>query len=203
VNTNGTQNSYSPADATGRLESLKICTDYLANLVAQPSSSAADALSRVLGAWLTDASLANDAPALEGALGALQVAHSSLTPAQRETKVGGIITAFAEIARAAADRAFQETWAQTVDANSWAAQMLLLIAAQPNLISTEILQHLRQSKPSLDETQVSRSGRTLLQRGLATAQQLGRTTQWRTTPRGAHAVTALKNRSLIEGLPAY
>ena len=181
-------------DREGRMQSLSIWADFLASRAGN-SELAADRWAGLVGAWMTDASLVADAEALELGLQALQQGHSRLEPSVRSGRLGGMVVALAEVARAASDRAYQSTWERTVEAKSWAAQMLLVIASHRGVTSTEILEQLRTSKASLDESQISRSGRTLQDRGLATAARLGRSMVWRTTPRGERAVFALQQRS--------
>lgn len=187
-------------DREGRMQSLSIWTDFLASRAGN-SELAADRWAGLVGAWMTDASLVADAEALERGFQALQQGYSRLEPRVRSGRLGGMVVALAEVARAASDRAYQVTWERTVEAKSWAAQMLLVIASHRGVTSTEILDQLRTSRASLDESQISRSGRTLQERGLATAGRLGRSMVWRTTPRGERAARALEQRgagALIE-----
>lgn len=189
----GTPHDASARDREGRLQALSIWRDFLASDQGK-GDVAMDRWAGLVGAWITDACLVADAEALERGLEALQQAYSDLEASVLPSRRAGIITALAEVMRAASDRAYQVTWERTVDAQSWAAQMLLVIADHPGIASAEVLRRLRVHKATLSETQVSRSGRTLLERGLATVSQLGRSAVWRITPRGLRATSALRKR---------
>ncbi|MFI1726478.1 hypothetical protein [Streptomyces sp. NPDC020489] len=100
----------------------------------------------------------------------------------------------AETARAGLDRTRQMLLAETLDPHTWAARMLLAMAETPSITSTQLLAELKNEELSADETQISRSGRALVERGLAIKTRHGREVSWRTSPRGAAVVRSLQQR---------
>ena len=84
--------------------------------------------------------------------------------------------------------------AEALDPQTVAARMLSMIDAKPGITSAEMTQQL-----GVDDSQISRSGRALIEHGLATKERHGRVRSWRSTPRGAF--TAQRTRDRAEKQP--
>lgn len=150
---------------------------------------ATDRWARAVSCWLIDASLLGDTESLHAGLEVLRSAHVRLRPVGPTARLEAMVAALAETARAGLDRARQTELAQTLDPDSWAARMLTTIDGQPGIISSMIAKEL-----DADESQVSRSGRALVERGLAVKTRNGRSKGWRVTPRGAVTAEQLRSR---------
>lgn len=161
---------------------------------AEPGS--ADRWAAAVSRWLVDASLLADAQSLHTGLETLRSAHVRLSwaSAPETVRLEGMITALAETARACLDRARQTHMAEALDPQTVAARMLSMIDAKPGITSAEMTQQL-----GVDDSQISRSGRALIEHGLATKERHGRVRSWRSTPRGAF--TAQRTRDRAEKQP--
>jgi len=143
--------------------------------------------------WLVDANLLADADNLYTGLEILRAAQTRLQPTGPTARLDAILTVLAETASAALERARQTKLAEYLDPTSWAARMLVLVQAERGITSTEIIRRL-----CADESQISRSGRALIERGLAAKSRHGRTMGWSATPRGALIAERLRQRSATE-----
>jgi hypothetical protein len=164
--------------------------DHVKRVTAEPEL--ADRWAAAVGRWLADASLLTDVDNLRAALETLRTAHMSLshdlTP--EADRLDGMMCAFAETARACLDRARQTQLAATLDPQTVAARMLLMIDDEPGISSAQVTLQL-----GVDESQISRSGRTLIERGLAVKDRHGKERTWRCTPRGAFTAQQTRQRS--------
>lgn len=153
---------------------------------------AADRWTAAVSRWLVDASLLVDAQNLHTGLETLRSAHVRLSSAStpESMRLEGMITALAETARACLDRARQTQLAETLDPRTVAARMLIMIDTKPGITSAEMTQQL-----DVDDSQISRSGRALIEHGLAVKERHGRVRSWRSTPRGAFTAQRTRNRA--------
>lgn len=149
----------------------------------------ADRWASAVGHWLVDANLLADADNLHTGLEILRAAQTRLQPTGPTARLEAMVSVLADTTRAALDRARQTRLAENLDPGSWAARMLLAVVAERGITSTEIVQKL-----CADESQVSRSGRALVERGLAVKARHGRTKGWSATPRGAAVAERLLER---------
>jgi hypothetical protein len=159
-------------------------------VAADPDS--ADRWAAAVSNWMVDASLLADACNLHDALETLRSAHVELScrPAPETARLDGMITALAETARASLDRARQAQLAETLDPQTVAARMLLMIDAEPGVASAQMKEDL-----GIDDSQVSRSGRALIERGLAVKDRHGKQRCWRCTPRGTLSAQRIRDRA--------
>jgi len=121
-----------------------------------------------------------------------------LTPKQRSRRVAGMVAVLVEATAAAFGRAVQSTVERGLDPKSHSARMLLQVAWNPDITNIDIAERL-----DVDPSQVSRSGRQLLEQGLAIATPIGRVKAWRLTPRGEHAASTLRQRVLAPEPPDW
>ena len=153
----------------------------------------ADRWASAVGHWLVDANLLADADNLHTGLEILRSAQARLQPSGPTARLEAMVSVLADTARSALDRARQTRLAENLDPGSWAARMLVAVVAERGITSTEIVNKLR-----ADESQISRSGRALVERGLAVKARHGRTRGWSATPRGAAVAERLRQRSESE-----
>ncbi|ONI75129.1 MarR family transcriptional regulator [Actinosynnema sp. ALI-1.44] len=140
--------------------------------------------------WLVDATLLADAANLHQALEIMRAAAVRLRPGGPTAQLEMALLTLAEVARAGLDRARQSHLADTLDPNSWAARMLVLVCARPHITSADIVSELR-----THEAQISRSGKSLVERGLLVKNRHGRSKGWHATPRGAAIAQRLADRA--------
>lgn len=150
----------------------------------------ADRWASAVGYWLVDASLLADTDNLQAGLEILRSAHARLRPTGQTARLEAHLTLLAEVARAGLDRARQSQLAENLDPASWAARMLVAIDEAPGITSAEVVRAL-----GADDSQVSRSGRALIERGLAIKTRHGRVKGWRASPRGIVTVQRLRERT--------
>jgi DNA-binding MarR family transcriptional regulator len=86
----------------------------------------------------------------------------------------------------AIERVLPRSEVARVERSSHANQFLNELAASPGLGNRELADRL-----SVDETQVSRLGRTLREHGLAASRQIGRRNRWELTPKGMRTLEVL------------
>jgi DNA-binding MarR family transcriptional regulator len=126
---------------------------------------------------LVDAVLDRDAETLSAALDALRAAR---TQADGDHELSGWIDAATAFAHWGLERAPSQAG---VAPGTQAHDFLSSLAGSPQLGSSEL-----RSVLAVDETQVSRTGRRLLDAGLVTRRKVGRQVFWQLTPRGRRAV---------------
>jgi AcrR family transcriptional regulator len=146
-------------------------TRRIARLGAEPARLEAVALG------LVDALLERDDETLAAALDALRDARAGADGDQG--LIGGLDTAIA-FAHWGLERVPSQT---AVAQGTRAHDFLSVLAGSPPLGSAELRRRLE-----IDETQVSRTGRRLLERGLVTRRKVGRQVFWQLTPRGQRAL---------------
>ena len=139
--------------------------------------------------WLVDAALSGDVANLHTALEALRAAVLRLRPTGPVARLEAAVVTLAEVARAGLDRTRQDHLADTLDANSWAARMLVLVFHTPHITSADIVRRL-----GVHEAQISRSGKALVEQGLVVKSRHGRAKGWHATPRGAAMAQRLAER---------
>jgi len=126
---------------------------------------------------LIDALLEGDEETLAAALDALRDAHAR---ASGDRELTGWLEAAIGFAHWGLERVPSRT---TLAPGTQAHDFLRLLDGAPQLGSTELRRLLE-----TDETQVSRTGRRLLESGLATRRKVGRQAFWQLTPRGQRAL---------------
>ncbi|OOC05722.1 MarR family transcriptional regulator [Amycolatopsis azurea] len=151
--------------------------------------AAVDRWAAAVGRWLVDATLLADIPSLRSALQAFQAAGMRLQPGGATTRLEAVVTALAEVAQSALDRAEQAALADDLDPKSWAAKMLVLVHGEPHITSSDVC-----SRLGAHEAQISRSGKALMERGLVVKTRLGRSKGWYATPRGGAVATQFAER---------
>jgi DNA-binding MarR family transcriptional regulator len=166
--------------------------------VAEPTS-ADGAIGAVVRA-VADACLASDGPAMECAVSSLQVAAGDWENrgadedrsveaewAEHRGRLYGVV----ELVTWLLQSRMAMASAKSVEPGSHAHRMLSLLlpgddGRRDPLSSGDIAKRL-----GVDKTQVSRTGRELIERGLAATSSLGRKTFWDITPRGRYALEQL------------
>jgi AcrR family transcriptional regulator len=127
---------------------------------------------------LVDALLAGDEQSLTAALEALRSARAGRADADEGA---GRIDALIGVAHSGLERIPSR---QAVSRGTQAHDFLSALAGAPQLGSTDLRRLLE-----TDESQVSRTGRRLLELGLVTRRKIGRQVFWQLTPRGRRAVS--------------
>jgi DNA-binding MarR family transcriptional regulator len=145
-----------------------------------------------VGRWIADASLLGDERALCAGIEALRSAHAGLVgrDAPGAVRLDGMLAAFAETAHASLDRIRQQQLADDLDPSTVAARMLALIDGKPGITSGELTEELRVS-----DSEVSRTGKALGERGLAVKTRHGKERFWHPTPRGTVTAGRLRERA--------
>jgi AcrR family transcriptional regulator/DNA-binding MarR family transcriptional regulator len=144
----------------------------IARLDAEPARREAVALG------LVDALLEGDAEALAAALDALRDARAQ---ANGDQKLVGWLDAAIAFAHWGLERV--PSRAAVVTQGTQAHDFLRALDGSPQLGSAELRRLLE-----IDETQVSRTGRRLLESGLVTRRKVGRQVLWQLAPRGQRAL---------------
>jgi DNA-binding MarR family transcriptional regulator/AcrR family transcriptional regulator len=127
---------------------------------------------------LVDSVLEADREDLAAALDALRDARARV---DGQTELAGWLDAAIAFAHWGLERA--PSAGAAVAQGTQAHDFLRVLSGQPQLGSTELRRQL-----DVDETQVSRTGRRLLETGLVTRRKVGRQVFWQLTPRGQRAL---------------
>jgi AcrR family transcriptional regulator len=147
-----------------------------------------DARLEALALGLVDALVEADETTLQTALQALRDARGRVLAAEpepeREPLLGWLAGTIA-IAQWGLERLTPESTLDAVAAGSQAHSFLRALERTPQVGSAELRQLLE-----TDETQVSRTGRRLLETGLVSRRKVGRQAFWELTPRGRRALEA-------------
>lgn len=162
-----------------------------------PDSDGADGAINAVAHVVADACLAGDGPAIDAAAGALRASAGDWegrgADGSRSDEVGwaeqrGRIYGIADVLRWVLQGRAVDATAKTVEPGSHAHRMLSALGADgvDHLSGTDLTERL-----AVDKTQVSRTGRELIDRGLVTTTALGRKTMWELTPRGRYALSQL------------
>jgi AcrR family transcriptional regulator/DNA-binding transcriptional ArsR family regulator len=145
-----------------------------------------DARLEALALGLVDALVEVDETTLRTALQALHVARGRVLAAEpgpeRERLLGWLACMIA-VAHWALERLTPESTLGAVASGSQAYSFLETLEGSPRVGSSELRQLLQ-----TDETQVSRTGRRLLESGLVSRRKVGRHVFWELTPRGRRAL---------------
>jgi DNA-binding MarR family transcriptional regulator len=149
----------------------------------------ADRWASAVASWVIDASLLLDGESLHAGLEVLRSAHTRLEPTGSTARLEALVALLAEAARAGLERSRQAQLADTLDPTSWSARMLVTVDEAPGITSATLSRAL-----GAEDSQVSRSGRTLIERGLAIKTKHGRAVGWRATPRGAATAEQLRQK---------
>jgi AcrR family transcriptional regulator len=134
---------------------------------------------------LVDALLAADEPALKGMLEALRGARKRALDSEDagSERMLGWLDATVALVHWSLERITAEDGA--VAHGTQAHQFLAALKRSPNITSSQLRESL-----ATDETQVSRTGRRLLDAGLVLRRKVGRQAFWSLSPRGEHVVDA-------------
>jgi AcrR family transcriptional regulator len=147
-----------------------------------------DARLEALALGLVDALLDADETTLRAALDALRHARSRALAAEPEPgpereRLLGWLAGMIAVAQWALERLTPDSTLAAVAAGSQAYSLLQALERSPHVGSAELRQLLE-----TDETQVSRTGRRLLESGLVSRRKVGRHVFWQLTPRGRRAL---------------
>jgi AcrR family transcriptional regulator/DNA-binding transcriptional ArsR family regulator len=154
-----------------------------------------DARLEALALGVVDALLDADETTLRTALEALRDARRRALAAEPEPgpereRLLGWLAGMIAVAHWALERLTPETTVAAIAAGSQAHLFLQALEPSPPVGSAQLRQLLE-----TDETQVSRTGRRLLESGLVTRRKVGRKVFWELTPRGRRALEAAPARS--------
>jgi AcrR family transcriptional regulator len=152
--------------------------------------AAADGRLEPIALGLVDALLDADETTLRTALEALRGARGRALAAEPEPgpereRLLGWLAGMIAVAQWALERLTPESTMAAVPAGSQAHSFLQALDRSPQVGSAQLRQMLE-----TDETQVSRTGRRLLESGLVSRRKVGRHVFWELTPRGRRALEA-------------
>jgi AcrR family transcriptional regulator len=155
-----------------------------------------------LALGLVDALLDADATTLRTALAALRDARGRALAAEPEPgpereRLLGWLAGLIAVAHWALERLTPESTLAAVAQGTQAYSFLQALERSPHLGSAELRQLLE-----TDETQVSRTGRRLLESGLVSRRKVGRHVFWDLTPRGRRALEVMPASSSAPSPPA-
>jgi chaperonin GroEL len=146
-----------------------------------------------IATMLVEAGLDADQDALSLALSRLQRCRSRFAVKDHETH--GRILMSIDFARWALERTVPAALHDELLSSGHARRILEAIVEDDERSSREIARALE-----LDETEVSRQGRGLLDAGLVTKLRVGRENRWEATPKGRHLVSASAAASTVLGI---
>jgi DNA-binding MarR family transcriptional regulator len=156
-------------------------------------STAAGGRFNAIATMLVEAGLDADQDALSLALSRLQRCRSRFAVEDHETH--GRILMSIDFARWALERTVPAALHDELLSSGHARRILEAIVEDDERSSREIARALE-----LDETEVSRQGRRLLDAGLVTKLRIGRENRWEATPKGRHLVSASAAASTVLGI---
>ena len=136
-----------------------------------------------IAAMLVDAALDADQDALSLALGRLQRERAHL--ASQDPEACGRALLSIDVARWALERTVPAALNDELLSSGHARRILEAIVENDERSSRELARTL-----NVDETEVSRQGRRLLEAGIVTKRRVGRENRWEATPRGRHLAAA-------------
>jgi DNA-binding MarR family transcriptional regulator len=151
--------------------------------------------------FLVDAALDTDEESLDTALTWLQWQYGRrrLTASTPEASAErGALLGFIHVAQRALQRVPAASPIPAVEPGTHAARFLQVLSACPGLSNAKLAAEL-----GVDETEVSRVGRGLIEKGLAARRRLGRLNSWEITPRGRHTLAAFAESGADDGLTGY
>lgn len=168
------------------LSRVGLVDDAIASIAAGSAPSVRSGVVDVLAEWLLHAVLINDLDAVEEAQA--QLVRLAAAAARRQTGGGsedqsqalaelhGATSALVWVGRLAAEALVGPA---LVRSDTYAGRMLALIESTPGISNKDLARHLK-----TDKTQVSRTGRKLLDGGLAAVSRVGAANYWRATAKG-------------------
>lgn len=153
--------------------------------------------------FLVDAALGADEESLDTALTWLQWQYGrrkpmASTPEASEER--GAFLGFIHVAQWGLQRAPAASATPAVEPGTHAARFLQTLSGCPGLSNSKLAAEL-----GVDETEVSRVGRGLIEKGLAARRRIGRLNSWEITPRGRQVLAtcaALASRT-DDGVTGY
>ena len=155
-----------------------------------------------LATFLVDAALDTDEESLDTALTWLQWQYGRrrlTTASAPEASVErGALLGFIHVAQWGLQRAPAASLIPAVEPGTHAARFLQVLSACPGLSNAKLAAEL-----GVDETEVSRVGRGLIEKGLAARRRLGRLNSWEITPRGRHTLAAFAVSGADDGVTGY
>ena len=143
-----------------------------------------------IAAMLVEAGLDADQDALSLALSRLQRCRARFAVEDRETH--GRILMSIDVARWALERTVPAALHDELLSSGHARRILGAIVEDDERSSRELARAL-----NLDETEVSRQGRRLLEAGVLTKRRVGRENRWEATPKGRDIVSATSTASTV------
>jgi predicted NBD/HSP70 family sugar kinase len=161
-------------------------TALLSSLIDAPADISAPRLSAV-SALVVDAIRDDDEMALSVAARGLQRLYRlqrripNATPEQIEHT--GVVVGLLRLVQTAADRVVPPLSELGVAEDTHAFRFLSAVTNQPGMTGRDLMRQLE-----IDQTQVSRAGRTLIEKGLARKFPLGRSVYWEATARGKEGI---------------
>jgi DNA-binding MarR family transcriptional regulator len=142
-----------------------------------------------LATFLVDATLDTDEESLDTALTWLQWQYGrrrATADAPEASQERGALLGFIHVAQWGLQRAPAASVIPAVEPGTHAARFLHTLSASTGLSNAKLAAEL-----GVDETEVSRVGRGLIEKGLAARRRLGRLNSWELTPRGRQTLAAL------------
>lgn len=168
------------------LSRVGLVDDAVASIEAGSVPSVRSGVVDVLADWLIHAVLISDLDAVEEAQAQLvrlaaaaarrQTGGGGEDPSQALAQLYGATSALVWVGRLAAEALVGPA---LVRSDTYAGRMLALIESTPGISNKDLARHLE-----TDKTQVSRTGRKLLDGGLAAVSRVGATNYWRPTAKG-------------------
>jgi len=138
--------------------------------------------------FLVDAALDTDEETLDTALTWLQWQYGrrkATAGTAEEGEERGALLGFIHVAQWGLQRAPAASLIPIVEPGTHAARFLQVLAACPGLSNSKLAAEL-----GVDETEVSRVGRGLIEKGVAARRRIGRLNSWEITPRGRQTLEA-------------
>lgn len=183
-----------PSSATRAEQIRAITADLRALDEPGPADGIIDALARAVAAAVVCA----DGEALDAAAAELRGTAGAWEGESLWAEERGRLYGLADVIRWTLQSLAAEAGATGIEPGSHAHTMLSLLGRDGEvgeaLNSGAIAERMR-----VDKTQVSRTGRDLLERGLVVTSELGRRTYWEITPRGQYALEKLPAATAVAG----
>jgi DNA-binding MarR family transcriptional regulator len=175
---------------TGRAEHIR---ELAACLQGVAEATAADGVLNAIAHAVADAVVTGDGTAMEAAASELRVAAGAWEDEGGEGLVEerGRLYGFVDILRWVLQDRSAEAAASGVEPGTHAHKMLSLLVDEDGDVGEALNGGTIAARLHVDKTQVSRTGRELIERGLVFTSSLGRMTFWEITPRGQYALERL------------
>ena len=176
------------ANAASRAEHIR---EVAADLSALDDPGAADGIIDALAQAVAAAIFCADGAALEAASAALRSAAGAWEGQAEWAEERGRLYGLADLIRWALQNLAAEAGARGIEPGTHAHEMLSLLTREDGELGEALNSGAIAKRLRVDKTQVSRTGRDLLERGLVVTSALGRKTYWEITPRGQYALERL------------